>query len=104
MMSQPHNVLGTKVTTSLRQHLRGMLVLPEDPTYPVARRVWNAAIDRRPAGIAVCADAEDVVLALRTAAEHEIPVTVRGGGHNVAGRSVADGALVLDLSRLRKVT
>jgi FAD/FMN-containing dehydrogenase len=103
-MPQLDSALGPKVADSLRQHLRGTLVLPDDPTYPIARRVWNAAIDRHPAGIAICADAEDVVVALRIAAEHGIPITSRGGGHNVAGRSVADGALVLDLSGLRKVT
>src|SRR6185437_14453399 len=104
MMPQRDSLLGPKVANSLRQHLRGTLVLPDDPAYPIARRVWNAAIDRHPSGIAICADAEDVVMALRTTAEHGIPITSRGGGHNVAGRSVADGALVLDLSGLRKVT
>jgi len=96
--------LAPQVSAALRQHLRGALLLPSDPAYAVARRVWNAAIDRRPAGIAVCADAEDVVFVLRTASEQGIPVAVRGGGHNVAGRSVAEGALMLDLSGLRTVT
>lgn len=103
-MRQHHNVLEPKVTQLLRQRLRGTLVLPDDASYATARRVWNAAIDRRPAGIAVCADAEDVVFALRTAVEQEMQITIRGGGHNVAGRSVADGALVVDLSGLRRVT
>lgn len=103
-MSQCDAPLGPRVAATLRQHLRGRLLVPSDPAYPVARRVWNATIDRRPAGIAICADAEDVVFALRTALAHDVRLTVRGGGHNVAGRSVADGALMLDLSGLRKVT
>jgi hypothetical protein len=103
-MAQTASSLDPKISRELRERLRGTLVLPDDPSYAVARRVWNAAIDRYPAGIAVCADAEDVTHAVRLASEHGVPVTVRGGGHNVAGRSVADGALMIDLSRLRGVT
>jgi hypothetical protein len=69
----------------------------------IGRRVWNGAIDRRPAALVVCDDAEDVALAVRIAADHGVPVTIRGGGHSVAGRSVADGALLIDLSRMRSV-
>ena len=89
---------------ALRQRLHGDTLLPTDAGYALARRVWNAAIDRHPGAIVVCADAEDVALALQIAAEHRVEVTVRGGGHNVAGRSIADGALLLDLSRMRNVT
>lgn len=103
-MAQTVSTLDPRVSRELRERLRGTLVLPDDPSYTVARRVWNAAIDRYPSGIAVCADAEDVVLALRLASDHGIRVTVRGGGHNVAGRSVADGALMIDLARMRGVT
>jgi FAD/FMN-containing dehydrogenase len=84
--------------------IRGAILRPEDEPFEAARRVWNAAIDRRPAAIVVCADENDVVLALRAAVERGLPVTVRGGGHNVAGRAVADESLLLDLSRMRRVT
>lgn len=83
--------------------LRGALVLPGDPAYPAQRRLWNAWIDRSPTAIAVCADAEDVAHALRIASDMDLKVTVRGGAHNVAGRSIADGTLMIDLSRLRDV-
>lgn len=95
---QPHAV------QALRSHVRGELLLPDDAKYPVARRCWNASIDRSPAGIVRCEDAEDVTRTLRIATEHCLPVTVRGGGHNVAGRAVADGALMIDLSRMRAVS
>lgn len=88
---------------ALRNHVRGELLLPDDAKYPLARRCWNASIDRSPSAIVRCEDAEDVTRTLRIATEHGLPVTVRGGGHNVAGRGVADGALMIDLSRMRAV-
>ena len=92
------------VLRDLVAQIHGTIVRPEDAAFEAARRVWNAAIDRRPAAIVECADENDVTLALRTAVEHGLPVTVRAGGHNVAGRAMADGALLLDLSRMRRVT
>lgn len=93
----------TLTIASLRERLQGKVLLPDDANFALRRRVWNAAIDRRPAAIVSCADAEDVALAMRIAADRGGAITVRGGGHNVAGRAVADGALQLDLSALRGV-
>jgi FAD/FMN-containing dehydrogenase len=95
--------LGKATITALRGELRGRTILPDESGFAAARRVWNAAIDRQPLGIAVCADAEDVAIAVRIAASHDVAVTVRGGGHNVAGRSIRDDALLIDLSCLRSV-
>src|ERR1700692_227564 len=95
--------LSAAVLATLRTKVRGTIILPRDEGYATGRRVWNAAIDRRPAGIVVCADAEDVSITVRIAADHGLPLTIRGGGHNVAGRSIRDGALLLDLSRLRHI-
>ncbi|MGH7594389.1 MAG: FAD-binding oxidoreductase, partial [Gemmatimonadales bacterium] len=92
-----------KAVDALNQCLRGAVVRPDDARYSIGRRVWNGAIDRHPAALVLCDDAEDVALALRIAADHGVGVTVRGGGHNVAGRSVEDGALLIDLSRMRAV-
>ena len=92
------------VLRELGGQIHGAILRSEDAAFEAARHVWNAAIDRRPAAIVVCADETDVALALRSAVEHGLPVTVRGGGHNVAGRSAADGALLLDLSQMRQVT
>jgi FAD/FMN-containing dehydrogenase len=104
LMTSVPSPLNPAIVLALRSRLRGTTVVPSDPEYSTARRVWNAAIDRQPAGIVTCADSADVALALRIAADNGLRVTVRSGGHNVAGRSIADGALLVDLSRLCKVT
>ena len=82
---------------------RGDLLLPHDQRYETARRVWNASIDRHPALIARCADTRNVVGALRAARRHGLEVAVRGGGHSIAGLSVADGAMTIDLSLMAAV-
>jgi FAD/FMN-containing dehydrogenase len=92
------------ILQDFRSNLRGTTLVPGDSQYDVARRVWNAAIDRRPSAIITCADAEDVSFAMRIAADNGLALTVRGGGHNVAGRSIRDGVPLLDLSRLRNVS
>jgi hypothetical protein len=102
-MQEEVPALRPAVISALRQQLRGQILEPHEGGYLPSRRVWNAAISRRPAAIVVCADAEDIALAVRIAADHHLAVTVRGGGHNVAGRAVADGQLMLDLSRMRHV-
>ncbi|MGO4426212.1 FAD-binding oxidoreductase, partial [Streptomyces sp. MCAF7] len=81
----------------------GVLLEPEWPEYDEVRRVWNGMFDRRPALIARCRGARDVSAVLRYATREGIPVTVRGGGHNVAGLAVADGAVMIDLSLMREV-
>jgi FAD/FMN-containing dehydrogenase len=83
--------------------LRGPLLRPEDPGYDEARAVRNGLIDRRPVLIARCSGPADVVEAVTFAREHGLLVSVRGGGHNVAGNAVNDGGLVIDLSAMRGV-
>ena len=83
--------------------VRGDLILPGDPDYDAARRVYNGMIDRRPGLIVRCADAADVMAAVDVAREHDLALSVRGGGHNVTGFAVNDGGLVVDLSRMRGV-
>ncbi len=88
----------------LRAGLRGPLVLPEDPDYEQARRVYNAMIDKRPAGVARCRDAADVTTCVQFAAEHGIDLAIRGGAHNAGGLGTWDDALVVDLGLMRSTT
>jgi hypothetical protein len=89
---------------ALRTSYRGMLIRPSDPQFDDARRVWNGMIDRRPALIAQCSGAADVITAVKFAAQRELLVAVRGGGHSIPGHSVCDGGLVIDLSAMRGVS
>ena len=87
----------------LAENLRGELIGPGDAGYDDARRVWNGMIDRRPALIAMCEGTADVIACIDYARETEMPITVRGGGHSVAGKAIADDSLLIDLSRMRSV-
>jgi FAD/FMN-containing dehydrogenase len=89
---------------TLRSRLSGDLLAPADDGYDAARSVWNGMIDRRPLAISRCRSVDDVIASVRFAGEHGLPVSIRGGGHNVAGHAVGDGALMIDLSCLRGVT
>src|SRR5215831_2364067 len=88
----------------LRLHVRGDVIAEDDAGYDEARRVWNGIIDRRPAAVIRCTGNADVIAAIGFAREHGLPVSVRGGGHNVAGTAVAEGALVLDLGPMKNVS
>ena len=82
---------------------RGRVLAPGDADYDAARSVWNGAIDRKPAVIARCVDRGDILAALRYARERDLLVSVRGGGHGVAGHAVNDGGVVIDLSPMKGV-
>jgi len=96
-------VLGSDVQ-SFRAGFGGTVILPEDAGYDTARSVWNGAIDRRPAVIAQCHSAEQVVQAIGFARSAGLPLSVRGGGHNFAGFAVIDDGVMIDLSPMRQVT
>jgi FAD/FMN-containing dehydrogenase len=86
-----------------RAAFRGSLIFAGDPAYEAERSVWNAMIDRRPALIAQATGTADIVAAVRFAGQHQLLLSLRGGGHNIAGLAVCEGGLMLDLSRLRGV-
>jgi FAD/FMN-containing dehydrogenase len=96
-----HPTATTHLAAALAERLTGAVVTPDHAEYDAARAVWNGMIDKRPVLIARCADAADVATAVRFAAEHALPLAVRGGGHNVAGTAVVDDGLVVDLSAMR---
>ena len=83
--------------------LRGSLIRPESPGYDEVRRIWNGMIDKRPALIARCTGTADVVQSVRFAREHNLLFSVRGGGHNIAGTSLNDGGLLIDLSMMKGI-
>jgi FAD/FMN-containing dehydrogenase len=87
----------------LRERVRCPVLTKADSQYESSRRVWNGLIDRRPAAVVRAASIADVMQAVRFAREEGWPATVRGGGHSVAGKAVADGAILIDLSLLREV-
>jgi FAD/FMN-containing dehydrogenase len=87
----------------LRELVRGDVIDPGDDGYEMARRVYNAMIDRRPAVVVRPVNAGDVITAVNFARENRLPIAVRGGGHSVPGFGTWDDAVVLDLSRMRGV-
>ena len=99
-MTTPFAVPTPLAAAVLAEHLAGEVLTPEHPEYESVRRLWNGMIDKRPAMIARCADADDVATAVRFASDHELPLAVRGGGHNVAGTASVDDGIVVDLSAM----
>ncbi len=87
--------------TIFDSRLRGRLIQPGDTDYEAARKVYNGMIDRHPRFIVRCADTADVVSAVNFARDHELPLAIRGGGHNVAGHGTCDDGLVIDLGDMK---
>jgi FAD/FMN-containing dehydrogenase len=87
----------------LRSRVRGNVLLPDTDGYDRARLVWNGLIDKRPAAIVRCASREDVTWTVKAARDSGLALAVRGGGHNIAGASVCDGGLVVDLSGMKAI-
>jgi FAD/FMN-containing dehydrogenase len=94
-------VLEGTVVEAFKGSLRGELLCPDDEGYDSSRKVFNAMIDKRPALIVRCAGTADVITAVTFARTHDLLVSVRGGGHSIAGKAVYDGAVLIDLSSLK---
>ncbi len=90
-------------SAALREGFSGAVLEPQDEGYEEARSIFNSMIDRRPAVIAQCQSPADVAAAIAHAREHGLEVAVRGGGHSVAGASLTDGGLVVDVRRMNAV-
>lgn len=95
-------VIAEGVVREFGRSLGGELIRHGDAGYDSARRIWNGMIDRYPAMIAYCRDVQDVIRSVNFARYHELLTAVRSGGHNVAGNSVCDGGIVIDLSRMKR--
>ncbi len=91
------------VAQKLMTSLRGQTFCPGEPGYDEARTIPNAMIDRRPAMIARCAGAADVIACVREARDHDLLVSVRGGGHSIAGKAVCEDGLMIDLSQMKGI-
>jgi FAD/FMN-containing dehydrogenase len=91
------------IAAGLARRLDGRVITPGDRGYEQARRVWNGCIDRSPAMIVRCESVADVAATVRAAADHRLPLAVRGGGHSLPGFSTCDEGMVLDLSGLDAV-
>ncbi len=100
----PKSTVPEDVVEELQGAFRGRLIAPGDDGYEDARKVWNGTIDRRPGLIAECTGVADVIAAVNFAAKNGLLVAVRGGGHSWPGHSIADDALMIDLSHMRSVT
>lgn len=96
-------MISEAATKDFQAGLRGHLLTPADSEYDAARKVFNAMIDKRPRLIARCAGAADVVRCVQFAREHALPLSMRGGGHSVAGNGVSDGGLTIDFSRMKAI-
>jgi len=92
------------MTVELSAQIEGAVLAPGSEGYDEARAVWNAMIDRRPALIAQCFSSRDVAATLAFAKRRDYPVSIRGGGHNVAGHAVCDDGIMVDLRRMREVS
>src|SRR5215204_6974634 len=101
--SQETTPMTAQAIRELTSHFSGQVFTPADQGYDAARLLFNVAIDRRPALVARCANAEDVVRALRFARDQNLPVSVKCTGHNVAGFAVCDNGVVIDLSPMKNV-
>ncbi|HET9244834.1 MAG TPA: FAD-dependent oxidoreductase [Xanthobacteraceae bacterium] len=95
--------LDRSAVAALRKLLRGPLLQPAEPGYDEARTIWNAMITKRPALIARVSGDADVIACVNFARENGLPLSVRGGGHNVAGTALCDGGLMIDMSLRRGV-
>ncbi|HUJ65283.1 MAG TPA: FAD-binding oxidoreductase [Acidimicrobiales bacterium] len=96
-------VVSQEAVGQLRSAVAGEVCTPEDGGYDQVRQIHNGMIDKRPAVIVRCQNTADVVDAVKFAREHELEISVRGGGHNVAGRAVTDGGLMVDTQTMKGV-
>ncbi|MEJ7828058.1 MAG: FAD-dependent oxidoreductase, partial [Segetibacter sp.] len=99
----PAGNIKQQIVNEFKKKLTGDLLLPGDQGYEETRKVWNGMIDRQPALIVRCKNSEDVTHAVNFAREHNLLLSVRGGGHNITGNAVCDGGIMVDLSLMKSI-
>jgi FAD/FMN-containing dehydrogenase len=87
----------------LKSKVKGQIVLPSDSRYDEVRKIWNAMIERRPAVVVQCAEADDVLHGIAFARENGLEISIRGAGHNIAGNALCENGLVIDFSTMKNV-
>lgn len=92
-----------KAREELEGRIKGNVLIPEGSGYEEARQIWNAMIDRRPAAIVQCVEADDVPPVIRFAKENGLELSIRGAGHNIAGNALCDNGITIDFSRMKNV-
>ena len=97
------SVVNQDLITTFKSSIGGKVITPRDSGYDNARKIWNASIDRYPGIIACCSGVADVMAAVNFGREYELLVAVKGGGHNVGGRAICDGGIVIDLSGMKGI-
>jgi FAD/FMN-containing dehydrogenase len=102
-LSDEEAFLSEDVIQNLKGLIQGDVLLPSHDDYDQARKIWNGMIDKRPAFIVRCTGPADVIDAVKFARAHDLLVSVRGGGHNVAGKSLCDDGMVIDLSKMKGI-
>ena len=102
-MSEATTTVSVAALAPFSKAFQGEIVLPGSAGYDAARIVWNGMIDRRPAIVARCDGADNVVRAIRFGREQHLPIAVRSGGHSIGGFSTCDDGIVIDLSLMRGV-
>ena len=95
--------LSTQLGKELKGTIKGSVLSADDPGYEEARQIWNAMIDRRPAMIVQCADADDVPTAIAFARRNSLEISIRGAGHNIAGNALCNDGLTIDFSNMKNV-
>jgi FAD/FMN-containing dehydrogenase len=99
----PMKIESNEKIETLKNKVKGQIVLPDDSNYNEVREIWNAMIDRRPAVIVQCAEADDVLHAISYARKNGLEISIRGGGHNIAGSALCDNGVLIDFSNMTTV-
>src|SRR5262245_32321572 len=95
--------IDVKLLEKLSAQMRGKVITPKDSLYEETRKIWNGIINIHPAFIVQCGGTDDVIEAVRFAKKYKLLFSIRGGGHNIAGRSLKENVMLLDLSKMNSV-